>query len=103
MTPSEALSKGDTEEDSPMVADMVIIVVDMVATSHMVTEEATVVTSHTVVVPAGATKVATKGATRLAIEVVPREDSPMIELSSLATSASIAKSLMLAMSLEEKD
>lgn len=103
MTPSEALSKGDTEVDSPMVADMVIIVVDMVATSHMVTEEATVVTSHTVVVVAGATKVATKGATRLAIEVVPREDSPMIELSSLATSASIAKSLMLAMSLEEKD
>jgi hypothetical protein len=87
-----------------MVADMVIIVVDMVATSHMVTEEATVATSHTAVVVAGATKVATKGATRLvAIEVVPREDSPMIELSSLATSASIAKSLMLAMSLEEKD
>ena len=43
---------------------------------------------------AEATKVATKGATNLEIEVAPREASPMIEPSSLATLGSIAKSLM---------
>jgi hypothetical protein len=83
------------EVASPMVVAMVIMV-DMVATSHTVaTEEATVaVTNHTVVV-AGATKVATKGATRLAaIEVAPKEVSPTTEPYSLATSGSIAKSLM---------
>ena len=95
MIPSEAPSKGDMEVASPMVVAMVIMV-DMAATSHTVaTEEATVaVTNHTVVV-VGATRVATKGATRLAaIEVAPKVVSPTTEPYSLGTSASIAKSLM---------
>ena len=91
MIPSEALFKGDMEVANPMVVDMVTML-DMAATSHMATEEATVVTNHTVV--AEATKVGTKGATNLEIEVAPREASPMIEPSSLATLGSIAKSLM---------
>ena len=91
--PSEVPFKEDTEAANHTVVDMVTTE-DMVATSHMVTEVATVVaTSHTEV--AEATKVATKGATRLAaIEVEPRAASPTTEPCSWATWASIAKRLM---------
>lgn len=103
MTLSELPSKVDMEAASLMVVATATMVVAMEATSHMVTEEVTVATNHMVV--AEATKVvAAKGATKLvAAEVVPRAVNPTIEPSLLATSASIARRLMLAKCSEEKD
>lgn len=97
---SEVRSKEGTEVASHMVAATATMVATE-ETSHMVTEEDTVATNHMEV--AEGTKVATKGATNLATEVMARAVNPMIEPSLLATLASIARSLMLAMSLEEKD
>lgn len=98
---SEVPSKVDTEVASPTVVATATMVAGMEATSHMVTEEDTVATNH--MAAAEATKVATKGATKLvATEVVPRAVNQTIEPSLLATSASIARRLTLAKSSEER-